>query len=463
MRKKLLFFGFVVLLCAPGSTLSQATANAAAGDEQAGAREQLAFVLGVQAYIYGFPLVTMERIRRQSLAQIGGLNAFRHRRRLATPQDRTVVSPNNDTVYSSAWLDLTREPLILHTPDAKGRYCSYAFYDAYTNNFKVISKRTAPDAEADYAIVGPQWQGVLPAGLRRIDAPTNSVWLLVRTLIVDESEWPGVRALQDRMKLTPFSQWGKPAVVPGAVPSAAAQPVPVAQHPLAFFEQMGELMRRNPPPASEAVLLDQFAAIGLSAKSGFDAQALDEATKAGLRRAIPAAQQIITTMKGDQTLQRINGWLVTTKGGAFGDDYLFRAIVAEKGIGQLIPEEAVYLTTDIDADGQSLNGANKYILRFPKGQLPPAHEFWSLTLYGADFFFIENPIHRYSIGDRTRGLKYDADGGLTIYLQHEAPPGHESNWLPAPKGNFNLNLRTYLPKPELLNKHYQPPAVQRVQ
>jgi hypothetical protein len=462
MRRTVLSCTLLALLCAPPLARAQEAVKLDQASEQAKAHEQFAFSLGVLAYIYGFPLVRMEQIRQQALAQAGvGVNQFRHRRRLATPQDRTVVSPNNDTVYSSAWLDLAREPLILHMPAANGRYCSYAFYDAYTNNFKVISKRTNRDAAADYAITGPQWKGALPKGVVRIEAPTNSVWLLVRTLIVDENDWLGVQALQERMKLVPLSAWGNPATA-AKPPTAANDQMPATRGTLDFFEQMGALLRRNQPPASEAVLLDQFAAIGLSVKDGFDADRLNAATRTGLLRAIPAARQIITTMKGDQTLRRVNGWLLATKGGEFGDDYLFRAIIAEKGIGQLVPEEASYLVTDVDGDGQPLNGAHKYILHFPKGQLPPAHEFWSLTLYAADFFFIENPINRYALGDRTRGLKYAADGGLTIYLQHEAPSGNEANWLPAPRGDFNLSLRAYLPKAELLNNSYTPPAVQRV-
>lgn len=465
MKKAFLIFTLQALLCVPPSVLAQ-THHGDTNSEAYKAREQYAFSLGVLAYIYGFPLVRMERNRQVAMAQAGvGVNTLRHRRRLAGPQDRTVVSPNNDTVYTAAWLDLAREPLILHTPPNKGRYCSYAFYDAWTNNFKVISNRNVNNADragADYAITGPQWKGILPRNLTRIEAPTNSVWLIVRILIVDENDWPGVQALQAGMKLAPYSEWGNREAATNQPTAAPAKPAQQESDPLGFFRQMGALMQRNPPPASDAAMLNQFADIGLSVKGGFDAEHLDEATRAGLRRAISAAQQMLTTMKGDQTLRRVNGWLLATKGGTFGDEYLFRALVAEKGIGQLIPEEASYMLTDIDGDGQPLNGANKYTLHFPKGAWPPAYSFWSLTLYAADFFFVENPIKRYAIGDRTPGLKYDADGGLTIYLQHEAPPGKESNWLPAPEGDFNLSLRAYLPKPELLNNSYQPPAVRRV-
>lgn len=458
MRKIILLL-MLVVCCAQSFTLAQQATKPEPPSEQFKAREQLAYTLGVLAYIYGFPLVKMEQMRQQSLAQSGAsVNEFRHRRRLQTHQDRIVVSPNNDTVYSSAWLDLAQEPLVLHLADAQGRYCTYAFYDAWTNNFKVISRRQAREA-AGYAIVGPQWKGALPKGVTRIEAPTNAVWLLVRTLITDDKDWPGVIALQDAIRLQTLSQWD--SKTPPAKNQAPA-PTNQARSPLAFFEQLGDLLQRNPPPASDAALLNQFALIGLSVKNGFAAAQLNEATKAGLQRALPAARQIITASRADQSLPRVNGWLVVTRGGTFGDEYLFRAYVAEKGIGQLIPAEASYLTTDLDGDGQLLNGANKYVLRFAKGQLPPAREFWSLTLYAADFFFIENLINRYAIGDRTRGLKYDADGSLTIYLQHEAPPGNESNWLPAPKRDFNLSLRAYLPKPELLNNRYQPPAVQRV-
>ena len=461
--RKILWVLILVLFFVPSGAWAQSAASAETGDEQFKAREEFAYALGVQAYIYGLPLVRMEQARRRLLSQSGAaMNEMRHGRKLLTAQDRNVVAPNNDTVYSSAWLDLTREPLMLHTPAARGRYCSYAFYDAWTNNFRVVSARTSRDADADYAITGPQWKGVLPKGVTRIESPTNTVWLLVRTLIVDEQDWAGVIALQEKMKLAPLSEWKGKATAAKTQTAAATKPSAVNSDPLAFFAQMGALLRRDPPPASDAVLLNQFALIGLSVKDGFAAERLDAATRAGLQRAIPAAQQIITASRGDQALKRANGWLIVTRGGAFGDEYLFRAFVAEKGLAQLIPEEASYMRTDVDGDGRPLNGANNYILRFPKGQAPPAHAFWSLTLYAADLFFVENPINRYAIGDRTRGLKYDADGGLTIYLQHEAPPGHESNWLPAPRGNFKLSLRAYLPKPELLNNSYQPPAVQRV-
>jgi len=461
--KQSLLLCLLWLCCTPFAALAQQTAPADPNSEQYKAREQLAYSLGVLAYIYGFPLVKMEQVRQQSTQQSNvSPNEFRHRRRLQTQQDRVVVSPNNDTVYSSAWLDLSQEALVLHTPEANGRYCSYAFYDAWTNNFHVISKRNTRDVAADYLITGPNWKGTVPKGLTRIATPTNSVWLLVRTLIADDKDWPGVIALQDGIKLQSLNKWQSKTPAPQATAAKPATPAQPNRNPLAFFEQFGMLLQRNPPPASDAALLNQFALIGLSVKDGFVPAQINEATKAGLQRAIPAARQIITASRADQAVKRVNGWLMVNKGGTFGDEYLFRAYVAEKGIGQLIPEEASYMTTDVDGAGQPLNGANKYVLRFPKGQLPPAHEFWSLTLYAADFFFVENPINRFAIGDRTRGLQYDADGSLTIYLQNEAPPGKESNWLPAPKGDFNLSLRAYLPKPEMLNNSYQPPAVQRV-
>jgi hypothetical protein len=463
MRRIVLSLTLLVLPCAPVVSSAQGQVKSDRASEQAKAREQLAYSLGVLAYIYAFPLVRMEQIRQQSLSMTGtAVNTLRHRRTLATPKDRTVVSPNNDTAYSSAWLDLTRGPLILHTPDARGRYCSYAFYDAYTNNFKVISKRNTRDAEADYAITGPQWKGTLPEGVSRIEAPTNSVWLLVRTLIADESDWPGVVALQEKMALLPMSAWGRELASVRTPTDTPTKRSLTYNDALEFFGHVNVLMLRNPPPASDAALVKQFAPINLSMKGSSAIPQWDEATLQGLMRSLPVAQQIVTSMNGQETLQRVNGWLLGTKGGSFGDEYLFRAIIAERGIGQLVPEEASYLVTDVTGDGQPLNGANSYVLRFPKGQLPPAHEFWSLTLYGADFFFIDNPANRYSLGDRTRGLKYEADGGLTIYLQQTAPTGNEANWLPTPAGDFNLNLRAYLPRPELLNNSYQPPAVQRV-
>ena len=241
--KRFLLLCLLWLCCTPFAALAQQTAPADSNSEQYKTREQLAYSLGVLAYIYGFPLVKMEQVRQQSMQQSNvSPNELRHRRRLQTHQDRVVVSPNNDTVYSSAWLDLSQEALVLHTPETKGRYCSYAFYDAWTNNFHVISKRNTRDVAADYLITGPNWKGAVPKGLTRIATPTNSVWLLVRTLIADDKDWPGVIALQDGIKLQSLNQWQSKTPAPqrtAAKPAAPAQP---NRSPLAFFEQFGSHM-----------------------------------------------------------------------------------------------------------------------------------------------------------------------------------------------------------------------------
>ena len=470
-------------LIAAAMLLTMAVARSPAAQEEQGfdaelygAQEAQAFALGVQAYVYGYPLVEMERTRRLTTAvsepdQKGRapVNNFGHIADLADAKFRDVVTPNNDTIYSIGWLDLSEQPLVLHVPDMKGRYYVFELLDAYSNNFENIGRRKYGTNEANYAIVGPGWSGTLPAGVKRIDSPSNTVWIIGRTLVGGREDLPSVHALQKQYALAPLSAYGARAASVGAGSAETKWTTDprtlagLAQTPegLAFFEMLGDVLRANPPEEQEAALVSQFEQIGLSAERGFRKNELSPAALAGLLRAIPVAQRLIDE-KVKRVGETINGWLLNPETGRYGYDYLLRAAIAKKGLGALVPEEALYPIADVDGDGNQLTGAHRYVLRFDKGQTPPVDAFWSITMYGSDRFLVDNPMDRYSIGDRTQGLKYEEDGSLNIYIQQEAPEGNESNWLPAPAGDFYVVLRLYEPKKAALDGTYRIPPIRRV-
>ncbi len=415
--------------------------------------------LARQAYIYTLPLYVMYRTRYGALENSGSPNRFTHARRLATPATRTVTAPNNDTLYSSAWLDLAPGPLLLHVPDAAGRYYSLAFMDFYTNNFAYVGRRTTGTRAGDFAIVGPRWQGDTPAGTPVIRSPTNAVWLLGRFLVNGDEDLPAVHALQDQLSLRPLA---------GAAPSRGygTTPRPDPADPWSYLAAVNAALTENPPPARDRQMVEAIAQIGLGPNVSFDAARFSAEQRAALLAGLAAGKREVETAvtpmtggKGDWARPRADL-------GNFGTDYFFRAIVAQVGLAALEPQEAAYLHPTGDAAGRPLDGSHRYLLHFLKGALPPVDAFWSLTMYRVDpdqrRFLVANPINRYSIGDRTKGLVYNADGSLDLYIQHGSPGAAKaSNWLPAPAGPFVLSLRAYQPRPELLSGGYRVPALER--
>ncbi|AWX56233.1 DUF1254 domain-containing protein [Brevibacillus brevis] len=419
-------------------------------------RENLAYSLGIQAYIYGYPLVTMEMKKRNAIQNKRPLNQFFHHQTLPAADYRGVVSPNHDTLYSAAYLDLTQGPLVLHVPDFGKRYYTIQLMDAWTNSFDYIGTRTTGTKEGDYVIVGPTWEGDLPDNRKVIKSPTNTVLAGGRILIDGENDIPNVTELQKQMTITPLVQ---------SAQTSSSTNVPAAlfddQDPLSFFRMLTNSMKANQPAPVDEAHVKQFEHIGISATGNFNETALDEATLAGLRRAVKDGEEIIATASVGKG-QGENGWSLNLDYGTYGVDYLKRAVVARTAFGANIPSESVYQRTAVDDNGDPLTGENRYVIHFAKDNLPPVEAFWSLTLYGADYYFVPNHINRYALGDRTRELKYNADGSLDIYLQKEPPAGKESNWLPTPEGDFNLMLRMYLPKPIVLEGKYEIPTVKKV-
>jgi len=433
------------------------------------------FWLATDAYVYGYPLVTMEMTRRiitnvaapeGTRAPMGQVIKMRHYPDAAF---RDVTAPNADTLYTTAFFDVGQEPWVLSLPDMKDRYFLMPMLDGWTNVFQVPGKRTTGTGAQTYAITGPGWTGTLPAGVKQYKSPTNIVWLLGRIYCTGTPEdYAEVHALQDQVKLMPLSAYGKPYTPPaGKVdPSidmkAAVRDQVNRMDAVAYFTLLAQLMKANPPTAADAPALAKFARIGLVPGQDYDASKL----RADFAKRIPeiANDRIMIQFKINKDVHDTDGWSFTTKTGIYGTDYLMRALITAIGLGANRPQDAVYPTSQKDAEGKAYDGANKYVMRFPKGELPPVEGFWSLTMYDGAYFFVPNPINRYSISPR-QNLKTNPDGSVDLYIQKDSPgPDKESNWLPAPAGKFILMLRMYWPNesnPSIIDGTWTIPPVRK--
>ena len=452
--------------------------SARPADRTISVTETEAVEIGTDAYIFGYPLVTMEMTRRvmTNVATPDGQHApmgqFALMREYPTAAFHDVTAPNADTLYSAAWLDLTREPYIFSIPDAQGRYYLMPMLDAWTNVFQVPGKRTTGTKAQKYAITGPTWRGRLPAGVTEYKSPTNLVWIIGRTYCTGTPEdYKAVHEFQDRLSLVPLSGCGKSYTPPaGRVDQNIDTKTAVRDQVSAldveeYFKLMTDLMKNNPPAPAAAPILAKMSRIGIVPGEAFDITKLEPATVAALQQ-VPkrAVQRIMASFASIGTL--VNGWGIMLKTGVYETDYLDRAFVTGIGLGANRPEDAVYPTSLTAADGKPYDGTNKYVMHFDKGELPPVRGFWSLTMYNAKFFFVENPLNRYTLSERNK-LKFNTDGSVDLYLQ-AANPGadKESNWLPAPEGRFIPMLRLYWPNdtaPSILNGTWKPPAVQQVE
>ncbi len=439
------------------------------------------------AYIYGYPLVLMERTRQVSTAvsrpegSRAPMNQYAHIRTFPDPDFKDVVSPNVDTLYSIAWLDLASEPLVVTVPDArayatpdnKARYYLLQMLDAWTNVFDSPGLRTrGPEARA-FLLTGPNWQGEVPAGLEHIASPTSMVWITGRTHVLDTADMPTVHAFQDALKLMPFSQWGGPSVPP--VVMSVDERVDVSTTPPTqvdeldaqqFFSELAALMKDNPPAAYDGAMLEKLKILGLVAGQPFDLASKPVAASFAIKEGYAVGKAKLRALVSNSGGTPVNGWTVMTSGiGKYGDNYDVRAVTAVVGLGANLPEDAVYPRTAIDGAGEPMVNTGRYTLTFRPGQWPPANAFWSLTLYDSDQAVVRNPINRYALGDRS-DLAPNPDGSLTIYIQKDAVAGAmANNWLPAPQGEnqaFNLIMRVYWPKPEMLDGSWIVPPVRRV-
>jgi hypothetical protein len=466
--------GHALLLCA----LTLVSPMAALGEP---ITVEEAHAIGVDAYLYFYSLVTMEVTRRQ-LTNVepgkgfgGPMNTFANVPAYPTAQDRVVVRPNFDTLYSSGWLDLTKEPVVISVPDTGGRYYLLPMLDMWTDVFASPGWRTTGTQAQTLVITPPGWRPDLrsrfidefrlPKDAQRIDAPTPYVWVIGRIKTDGPSDYDAVHKIQAALKVTPLSQWGKasepvafkvnPEIDMKTPPKLQVDAMPASR----FFAWAAELLKMHPPHLTDQPIMARMKRIGIEEGKTFDISMLDPAIQKGLDNVPQSARQLMA-WKVASLARVVNGWSMNTDTmGVYGNYYLKRAIVAQIGLGANVPEDAIYPLNLADDTGQPLDGANKYTIHFEKAAPPPVSAFWSITLYDKDGFQVANVLNRFAVSS-WMPFKYNADGSLDIYFQNEAPSGDlESNWLPAPKGPFNLTMRLYAPKSEALTGKWNPPPV----
>ena len=460
----------------------QAKAGAVVKAAESAAKEAESLALATEAYVYAYPLVTMEMTRRvmTNVEKPEGTRSpvgqFVRMREYPSAKFRDVTAPNADTLYTTTWLDVSKEPWILSIPDMKGRYFLFPMLDGWTNVFQVPGKRTTGTKSQKIAITGPGWTGTLPAGVTEYKSPTGMVWILGRIYSTGTpQDYKEVHSLQDQVSVVPLSSYGKPfKAEPTKVDAAIDMKTAVreqvnAMDAAAYFKLFASLLKSNPPAAEDAPMVAKLAKIGIVPGQEFDAAKLEPAVAKGMAAAPKPAQDLIMGwMKagiaaGDMKLE--NGWIFTTKTGVYGTNYLQRALITAIGLGANRPQDAVYPTSEGPDILKKYSGEKTYVMRFAKGELPPVDGFWSLTMYDKDYFFVDNPLNRYNLSQRNK-LKANPDGSIDLYIQHASPgKDKESNWLPAPKDPFILMMRMYWPKekpPSILDGTWKVPEVKEV-
>jgi len=436
--------------------------------------DDLAALAGA-AYIYGFPLIfdvrQVVRFTRDGVGSVppAPFNSFSHASSLAGPDDR-FVSINNDTIYSIAQVDVSAGPVLLRVPDAAGRYYVLQFVDVWTNNFAYVGRRATGTSAGSFLLVPPGWHAAAPDDVQVIEFPASVGSIVGRWACDGPADLPAVRKLQRGLSLEPYQGTGAAMGVPA--PSA----VPAE---LMFFEQLRTWMRAFPPAEADRAYQQRFAPLGLLDPVSPYADCPPALAKAMGDGTDAAKQKMETALKAGDLAPVVNGWTLTYHmfdynldhlGPGTIDDpawkmtdrtasYLPRALAARGGLWGNHGYEAAYPMTYADADGDQLDGRNRYVLRFD--QPPPVDAFWSITMYDLpDFYLVANPLNRYSIGDRTPGLRRDNDGSITITIQHDEPAG-TSNWLPAPPAPFRPLLRLYQPRASVLDGTYQIPPIRK--
>jgi len=433
----------------------------------------------VDAYIYGYPLVTFDTVRQQVTnvatpdAEHAPMGQLIKMRTYPAVDNHCCAAPNADTLYTMVWLDVSSEPWILSIPDMGNRYYIVPMLDGYSEVFKVASPATTGSKAQTYAITGPGWSGTLPQGMTEVKSATGMVWVLGRIYCTGTPEdYKTVHALQDKFSVVPLSSYGKPyKAVAGPVNPNLDMKTAVRKQVAAldidtYFNYLAKLMKTNPPTPRDAPMIARMAKIGLVPGKDFDPSKLAFVDRE-LIKTVPklALVKMVEHMKQQKTT---NGWLYFTSGvGEFGTDYLVRGMANALGPGWNRPQDAVYPLSQKDANGDDYDGsAHNYVMHIEKGQFPPVKAFWSLTMYDPEFFFVPNSINRYDLSQRNKFIT-NPDGSIDMYLQAESPvKGKEANWLPAPKGKFALVMRLYWPTttpPSILDGSWKPPAVTRVQ
>jgi hypothetical protein len=429
----------------------------------------------VDAWLYGYPLLSVDVTARQStnvaaprgfqapINQIASLRAF------PDASFTSVVAPNVDTLYSSAFLDLAAGPLVFQWPDMGDRYFLFPILDGWSDVVASPGSRTTGKGAGTLVIAGPDWDGGtpagidLPAGTTGVRMPTDLAWMIGRIYCSGTPEdYAAVHAIQDQLKLVPLSAWGGAYAPPAGTvdPAVDMTAAPVEQvNGMAaadYFGRLAALMGVNPPAPADAPLLSRMAALGIEPGTPFDLGALDSAVQAALDAA-PAGGLAKLPEGAASAGKTENGWLVLLHGGDYGTDYLLRAYVALLGLGANLPADALYPDAQTDSAGQPLDGTGTYVVHFASE--PPVKGFWSLTAYTKERFLVPNALNRYALRGNDPLVK-NADGSFDLYLQAESPgKDKEANWLPVPAAAFSMTLRAYWPEEAMIDGTWKLPTI----
>lgn len=437
--------------------------------------EAEAQAIAQDAYVYFYPLVTMDLTRKQLTNVEPGkgigapMNVFYNIPAFPAAEMKQVVRPNFDTLYSFAYLDLTQGPMAVSVPDTGGRYYLLPMLDMWTDVFASPGWRTTGTQAGNFLVAALGWSGPVPAGFIRIDAPTPYVWIIGRTKTDGPADYDAVHKIQAGFKITTLSDWGKPQkpVAQKIDPSVDMKTPPKAQVDTMpadrYFAYAAELLKLQPPHLTDQPIIAEMQRIGIEPGKSFDISKADPVVRKALEDAPLTARKLMEWKL--PTIARIaNHWSMNTDTmGVYGNYYLKRALVTQLGLGANLPEDAIYPLNLGDENGAPLDGVNKYMIHFDKGATPPANAFWSLTLYDPDGFQVANSLNRFALSS-WMPFKYNPDGSLDLYFQNENPgTEREANWLPAPKGPFNLTMRLYAPTSDALTGRWNPPPVKKVQ
>lgn len=435
---------------------SASTKNISANEAKSIAKEAWLYAY---APLQGYQTFYNQTQNKDFPGYVGGVNRFRHYSRPATPADTDIVTPNNDTPYSWAWLDLRAEPMVLSLPAEPSRYYVNQWFDLYTHNFAYTGVRSTGREAGNYLFAGPHWKGTVPKGITKVfRSETEFIGTLTRTQYLGPDDLTAMQATQAKYKLQPLSVFSASRTPPAAPEIAFPKWDAQKAQGIEFISYLNALLPFMPPQASEKEMFKRFAKIGVGAGKAFDANKLKPETREAIEQGIFEASQELQKYASEQ--KDSSPFFGTRE--FLGTDYIRRRNVgAMLGIYGNSRDEAVYGAYQTDANGKPLDGSKRWILRFEPGQLPPTSLFWSATMYKLpERFLVDNPINRYSIGDQTAGMKQAPDGSLTIYIQRDSPGADkESNWLPTPNGPFFMVTRFYGPKPALLDKTWKQPNI----
>ncbi len=471
MKKK---FVFLVAICFFISSCGKDGEKSSSDTKSSKAGDSATVKTAEEAFLYCYSLVIMDITKRKLTntetpsSEAAPLNQFASKSEFPTYQFKTVVRPNADTYYSTAFCDLTAEPLVLSLPNTNDRYYLMPMLDAYSNVFVSPGKRTTGTEAGNYLISNASWNGTVPDGIKEhFKAPTDLIWILGRIQCNGKEDGEKVVIpIQKKLKLTPLSSWGKEysepkgtvdPTVPKEDPNNYVLNLPIDQ----FFNLANKLMVANPPKPEDKPAMEKFAKLRVGSNAKFDLSKFDAATQSAMKD-IPKKVYAAFDKQLAEPQKLINGWNIIMKGmGSYGTDYAMRAFVTYVGLGANLPQDAVYPSNSLDQEGKPYSGANKYIIHFNKGETPPVDGFWSLTMYDQAGYFIENPINTYAVGHGP-AFKFNDDSSLDIYIQNESPGKEwQNNWLPAPKGEFNVMMRLYWPKETMLNGTWSPPLIKK--